>query len=237
MSFIKKEEGFVKDEPGGGFDMSKIPMAPPKANTSSKVVKRESKAVKQEPKMTLSALPDHKPAVGQNSDRKSAASRRRKGRYCYFNHIAYSAGNFRMRAVYHKSLQQVKMSISAINPFNPENWIKDQKTVDWLSVEQVIFSKLRRARFEVEAVPADRGKLGEEIKNIIQHHNSSSYGAVVIESGVTFNVRPLSTSGPAIKSEGATPATSWMFASPEDTKPSMTHSHVFNFKREGGSSC
>lgn len=36
MSFVKKEEGgHIKGEPGGKFDMSKIPMVPPKATSKA----------------------------------------------------------------------------------------------------------------------------------------------------------------------------------------------------------
>ncbi|KAK4202973.1 hypothetical protein QBC40DRAFT_262950 [Triangularia verruculosa] len=219
MAFIKKEEGgFIKGEPGGGFDMSRIPMAPPKAK------------IEQEGKRNLAALPEFKGTLSQNKTPLSEykppnGGGRRNRRHRGGSHIPHSIGNFRIRTVYNRHREEVTMTVSTIEPTTQLGWEREHSAVDWDSVERIIFEKLRRARFQIEPIPSDAGKLGPSISDAFVHNAPQDYGLrppvgghskIIITSSrsvsteVLFNVRPLGNLASSI------PLRSWV----NDHKPS-----------------
>lgn len=232
MSFVKKEEGgHIKGEPGGKFDMSKIPMAPPKA-TSKALMKP-----KDEGKPNFFALPEYKPPAGRG---------RRKGRYRGGNHITHSVGNFRIKTVYNRDRDEVKMSVSSINAFTPSALRRARAEADWASVERTIFEKLRRAHFNIQPVPDDFGKLGVCMNHSLIFHAPIGFGSmddsnsVLINRDVSFRVRPMNNlpqptpmqsqvndfkrgSAPVIKTEPSSAAPSTSSAASQELKSIFSH--------------
>ncbi|KAK0669075.1 hypothetical protein QBC41DRAFT_320553 [Cercophora samala] len=159
--------------------MSKLPMAPPKATSKA------SLKAKEESKPNLFAMPEYKPPVNRG---------RRNGRYRGGHHIAHSVGNFRIKTVYNRERDQVRMTISSIHPFTPSALRKERSEVNWTSVEETIFEKLRRARFNIQPILADFDKLGvgisEATDGVLGLDSIPDNNSIMFNAEVYFNVRP-----------------------------------------------